>query len=163
MIRGSWHDVMQVCINGHKITEYAESQPESRQSFCADCGEKTIDACPKCGESIQGHHHMEDVYDFTDDYPVPKHCIHCGAAYPWQVAAIENLKEIFQESELSLQDREELDKALPDIMRDTPKTESASLKVKRIMAKLRKPLYDVAIKVVTDVASETTKKTLGLG
>ncbi len=55
-----------------------------------------------------------------------------------------------------------MDKALPDVLRDTPKTESASLKIKRILGKVGKPLYDVAIKVVTDIASEGAKKILGL-
>jgi len=68
-----------------------------------------------------------------------------------------------QESELSTQDREEIDKALPDVLGDTAKTESAALKVKRILGKIGKPAYEVVIKVVTDVASETAKKTLGLG
>jgi hypothetical protein len=31
------------------------------------------------------------------------------------------------------------------------------------MGKLGKPLYDISIKVVTDIASETAKKTIGLG
>lgn len=69
---------------------------------------------------------------------------------------------IVRESELSSQDLQDLDKALPDIVRDTPKTESASLKARRILEKMGKPLYDIAIKVFTDAASETAKKTLGL-
>jgi len=52
--------------------------------------------------------------------------------------------------------------ALPDVVRNTAKPESASLRLKRILGKLGKPLYDIAIKVTTDVASETAKKTLGL-
>jgi hypothetical protein len=51
---------------------------------------------------------------------------------------------------------------LSDVLQDTPRTESASLRLKRILGKLGKPLYDISIKVVTDIASDTTKKTLGL-
>lgn len=158
---GDRYDVMQVCVNGHQITVFAESQPDSRQNFCKDCGAKTIDACPDCGANIRGFLHMVGVLS-VEVPPVPKYCINCGAAYPWQSAAIENLNDILQESELSARDRQELDSALPDVLRDTPKTESASLKVKRILGKLGKPLYEVSIKVITDVASETAKKTLGL-
>ena len=93
---------------------------------------------------------------------LPKYCIECGTAYPWQTAAIENFMGIVREGELSPQDLQDLDKALPDIVRDTPKTESASLKARRILEKMGKPLYDIAIKVFTDAASETAKKTLGL-
>jgi len=72
------------------------------------------------------------------------------------------LKAVLQESELSAEDRQELETALPDILRDTPKTESAALKVKRILGKLGQSLYEIAIKVVTDVASETARKTMNL-
>jgi hypothetical protein len=152
---------MQVCVNGHQITDCADSQPESRQKFCKDCGAKTIDACLHCSSKVRGHHHLEGVSDYST-YPAPRYCIECGEPYPWQVSAIDNLKEVLKESELSAQDLQELDKALPDILRDTPKTESASLKMKRIFGKMGKPLYEVAMKVVTDIASETAKKTLGL-
>lgn len=45
---------------------------------------------------------------------------------------------------------------------DTPRTEAAALKLKRLLLKLGKASYEVGIKVVSDVASETAKKTLGL-
>jgi hypothetical protein len=45
---------------------------------------------------------------------------------------------------------------------DNPRTEVAALKLRRLMSKLGKPTYDVAIKVVSDVAAETVKKTFGL-
>jgi len=63
---------------------------------------------------------------------------------------------------LAAEDREEIERALPDVLRDTPKTESAALKVKRLLGKMGKPLYDIAIKVVSDAASETAQKTMGL-
>jgi hypothetical protein len=37
------------------------------------------------------------------------------------------------------------------------------VKLKRIMSKLGKPVYDISIKVVSDMASKTAKKTIGLG
>jgi hypothetical protein len=93
---------------------------------------------------------------------VPSYCYNCGAAYPWQQSAIDNLKEIFKESELSAEDVAIAEATLPDVLQDTPRTESASLKLRGIMGKLGKPLYDISIKVITDIASETAKKTLGL-
>jgi hypothetical protein len=67
-----------------------------------------------------------------------------------------------QEAELTAEDRDELESVLPDVVRDTPKSESAALRMKRVLSKVGKPLYDVALKVATDVAAETAKKTLGL-
>jgi hypothetical protein len=92
----------------------------------------------------------------------PAYCGGCGKAFPWQASAIENLREILLESELAAEDREEIERALPDVLRDTPKTENAALKVKRLLGKVGKPLYDIAIKVLSDVASETAQKAMGL-
>lgn len=158
---GDWYDIMQVCVNGHKITEYAQSQPEYRQKFCANCGEPTIDACPSCGANIRGHRHLEGVLHVGSS-PVPKYCINCGMGYPWQLSSIENLKEVLKEGGLTSQDIQEVEKALPDIVRDTKKSESAALKMKRILGKLGKDVYGVAVKVVSDIASEAAKKALGL-
>lgn len=151
-------DSMQVCANGHPITQYAATVPASRSKFCKDCGARTIDACEYCGNPIKVRHNSR----YQASHPIPKYCGDCGAAYPWQASAIENLKEIWHESELSPEDVQELDAALPDLLHDTPKTESASLRMKRILAKMGKPLYEVAIKVVTDIASDAAKKSLGL-
>lgn len=161
MNNDDWYDVMQVCLNGHKITEYAKSQSESRQNHCAECGERTLDACPGCGSSIRGYRHIGGVFHLNETL-VPKYCIDCGAAFPWQLESIENLTAILGEGALSQQDMEEVQAALPDLVRETARTESASLKTKRILGKLGKPVYEVAIKVISDVASETAKKTMGL-
>jgi hypothetical protein len=158
---GNWYDVMQVCMNGHKITEYAISQPESRQKFCELCGAETIDKCPECNTTIRGFRHIEGVFH-TSKKAVPKYCIECGAAYPWQASSIENLKDVLSESGLSQQDIQDIETALPDIVRDTTKTEGASLRIKRILGSLGKDFYSIVIKIVSDIASETAKKTLGI-
>jgi hypothetical protein len=49
-----------------------------------------------------------------------------------------------------------------DLTSDTPKAESAALRLKPILLKLGKVGYDLAIKIISDVASETVKKSLGL-
>lgn len=162
-IANTWdsYDVMQVCQNGHQITAFADSQPQSRQDFCEKCGAETIDSCPSCENKIRGYRNIPRVIGFPDT-PVPKYCIKCGTAYPWQQSSIDNLAEILRASELSPQDVEIIETALPYVLHDTPKTESSSLKVKRVLGKLGKPLYDISVKVITDIASETAKKTLGL-
>ena len=155
------------CLNGHFVTSLEhpptgrswtairnrlEHPPPPKQfpRFCSQCGVDNISACQHCQAPIEYVRSR------------PAYCGGCGKAYPWQAAAIENLRAILQEAELSTEDREEIDSALPDVVRDTPKSESAALSMKRVLGKIGKPLYDIALKVVTDVASETTKKTLGL-
>jgi hypothetical protein len=117
-------------------------------AFCTACGAATFTDCPHCHAAIEG-------------FPKPAYCGNCGKAYPWQ-QSIEKLQALLQESELNEEDRQEVEIALPDVMGNTPKTESAVLKVRHILGKLGKPFYEAAMKIFTDVASETAKKTLGL-
>jgi hypothetical protein len=160
---GDWTDQMQVCINGHIITAYAISEPESRKKFCSECGSPTINTCSACGAPIRGHRHIEGVIGLYDDAEPDKHCENCGSAFPWQDAAIENLRGLLREGDLTEQEAQEFESALPDILTDTPKTQLASLKLKRLLPKLGNSVYGIVIKVVSDVASETAKKALGLG
>jgi hypothetical protein len=47
-------DVMQVCLNGHVITDLADLHPERRRTACDRCGAATIDRCPTCGTKLPG-------------------------------------------------------------------------------------------------------------
>ena len=51
---------------------------------------------------------------------------------------------------------------VPDLTSDTAQAESAALRLKPILMRLGKVGYDVAVKIITDVASEVVKKTIGL-
>ena len=52
------YDVMQVCLNGHKITGRLKTQPFRHEKFCKECGEQTISACPSCNSVIRGDRHV---------------------------------------------------------------------------------------------------------
>lgn len=43
---------MQVCLNGHQITDSYNRSHTSRKDFCDKCGEKTIVFCPNCNEKV---------------------------------------------------------------------------------------------------------------
>jgi hypothetical protein len=73
---------MQVCENGHLITRYADSQPDSRKKRCPECGAVTLLACPKCNGKIPGHRHISGVL-CIDTTPPPSFCESCGEAFPW--------------------------------------------------------------------------------
>lgn len=79
----SWYDVMQVCENGHRITDTLSSHPEHGQERCSRCGAKTISKCPKCGEVIRGYYHVSGVISLHS-VPVKEFCHKCGDPYPWQ-------------------------------------------------------------------------------
>jgi hypothetical protein len=83
-------------------------------------------------------------------------------AYPWQEAALKHLQEILQLAELPDSDLQDAVGALPDVVRDTPKTQLAVLKFKNVLVKLKKPVADATKSVLTTVATEAAKKMLGL-
>lgn len=51
---------------------------------------------------------------------------------------------------------------LPTIATDTPQAAGAAQRLKELLPRLGKAAYDIAIKVISDLASETAKKLLGL-
>ena len=63
---------------------------------------------------------------------------------------------------LDKEDAAEVERIMPDVVSETPRTERAALRLKRILSKLGKATYDVAVNVISDIASETAKKILGL-
>jgi hypothetical protein len=77
-----WTDVLQACVNGHIITWYGESRPDSLKKRCPDCGSTTITKCPNCHHRLPGHKHMGIGY-MDPDSP-PDHCDECGEPFPWR-------------------------------------------------------------------------------
>lgn len=103
------YDVMQVCLNGHKITDRYASSPEFRQSSCDQCGADTIHECPECGTSIRGKYDVPGVVSLTSG-PDPKdYCHECGEPYPWADQA-----EDFANVDSSVLDPELADRALSE-------------------------------------------------
>lgn len=51
---------------------------------------------------------------------------------------------------------------IPAVAADTPQAAGAARRLKELLPKLGKAAYDIAIKVISDVASETAKKIMGL-
>ena len=93
-----YHDVQQVCLKGHQITDSYNQSPEFRKSYCDKCGEMTIYECPECNQSIKGHYYHEGVISIGDT-PVPTHCESCGKPFPWTLQKKEISKSINHQSE----------------------------------------------------------------
>jgi hypothetical protein len=79
-----YHDVQQVCLNGHQITDNYNRHPQHRKNFCDKCGEKTIYQCPECNHPIKGAYRVEGVIGVFET-PVPTHCENCGKPFPWTI------------------------------------------------------------------------------
>jgi len=61
---------------------------------------------------------------------------------------------------LDANDRRQLGQSLDDLVAESPKTDVASSQFKQIMKKVGKESYDLLKKVVTDLVSESIRKTL---
>jgi len=73
-------DVMQVCYNGHVITDLLKSCPQHRQDTCSQCGAATLDHCLTCGAELPG---AVPVPGLVGTRRPPGHCPRCGAPFPW--------------------------------------------------------------------------------
>lgn len=77
------YETMQVCLNGHPITDNYESRPEHRQPRCDECGEETITRCPNCNTKIRGEYKVDGVVAATGLRDPSDYCHDCGEPYPW--------------------------------------------------------------------------------
>jgi hypothetical protein len=75
-------DVMQVCRNGHVITDRLRSDPESGRTHCDRCGAATLDHCLTCGRELPSAGHLLGLVPIGS-WPAPRYCPTCGAAFPW--------------------------------------------------------------------------------
>lgn len=157
------YDVAQICVNGHLITDSAARYPQHRQKFCEKCGAAAIMACAACGASIRGDYHAEGVISFTSDYKVPAFCLECGRPYPWTAEQLRAGEELIDLAEhLSEQDRESLKAILPALSVDSPRTQVAIVRMRSFLSKAKAELVPAMKSVLTSIATDTVKKSLGL-
>jgi hypothetical protein len=75
-------DTMQVCRNGHVITDLLHTFPERAVSHCDRCGASTLDRCLTCGQEIPGAMYIPGAVPIGMPQ-APQYCSGCGAAFPW--------------------------------------------------------------------------------
>jgi hypothetical protein len=73
---------MQVCRNGHVITDLLGAFPERARSHCDRCGAETLTRCPTCGQPLPGAVLVPGLVP-VGSRSAPAHCAACGAAFPW--------------------------------------------------------------------------------
>lgn len=152
------YDTAQVCRNGHDVTASYHDFPEHRQKHCAQCGASTITACLCCSAEIRGYYRGSMS---LQAFVVPPFCHECGKPYPWTEAKQQAALELIDELDgLSSEERSALKGTLPDLVRDTPRSELAALRFKKLAAKVSRAAGDVLRKVVVDLAAEAIKKSL---
>ena len=85
----------------------------------------------------------------------------CGEPFPWTAAAFCAAEELAGElDDLSDDEKESLKKALPDLVRETPRVRLAETRFKKLMKKAGKEGVEGMRGLLTDIISETVRKTL---
>ncbi len=79
-------DVLQVCRNGHVITDRLRTCPEQALGHCDRCGAATLDHCLTCGRELPGAA-LGPVPAAIGKPRPPRYCPVCGAAFPWTTRA----------------------------------------------------------------------------
>ena len=154
-------DSAQICLNGHVVNWSASSRPEFNEKFCDKCGEPTITNCPACNAQIQGTRYTMGYTGPMGIAPmsIPSFCPNCGEPYPWIQAKIQAARHLAMELEgISQEDREVLANSINDIVKETPSTELAATRWKRILSKVGGPALNTAKEILVTVASETVRR-----
>jgi hypothetical protein len=153
--------VAEVCPNGHASTSSADTSPELREKFCSQCGEPTFTQCPSCKASIRGYYYVEGVIALGGSYEPPAFCHNCGSRFPWTERRIAGAVELVEVGAgLPAEELEQFRADLTELTRDSPKTQVASLRFKKVMAKVGTSVASGVRDIVVDVLSEAAKKAI---
>ncbi len=89
----------------------------------------------------------------------PSFCDRCGKPFPWTESALSAAKEYADElEELSNEDKLVLKGTFDDLASDSPRTEIAASRFKRILRKLTPDAAEVIRKTIVEIASSTAVK-----
>ena len=156
----SYYDVAQVCENGHVANSHVDTYPQHNQDHCDKCGIKTIVACPSCGTSIRGSYYVPGFIG-SENYTAPLFCYKCGEPFPWTVATLRAADDLADEMEgITDNEKESLKGSVRDLVRETPNTSVAETRFKKVMRKVGKESSEAMRSLLTDIVSETVRKTI---
>jgi hypothetical protein len=127
------------------------------------CGAEIITACPACQSPIPGDSTPAAMAELvaTDAYERPAYCPSCGEPFPWTVTALTAGRELALEMEgLSEAERQTLAGTLDDLLTETPRTQVAAVRFKKLLAKAGRSAADGLRSIMVDVMSEAAKKAI---
>lgn len=153
--------VAEACPNGHISTSSADQYPELREKFCSQCGEATTTQCPNCTASIRGYYYVEGVLSFGETYEPPAYCYNCGGSFPWTERKVASAVELVEVgADLTPEEIQQFRTDLTELTKDSPKTQVASLRFKKVMTKVGTSVASGVREIVVDVLSEAAKKAI---
>jgi hypothetical protein len=157
-----YYRTAQICLNGHVINDSADAYPEMNQTFCKECGQPTITNCSKYNQPIRGCYYEPGCF-FGGHYTPPAFCCNCGQPYPWTEAKLEAAKALIEDDEqLGLDEKGILSSALSDLIVDTPRTQLAISRFKKLTSKALSATGEGLKSILIEICSEAVKKSLGL-
>jgi hypothetical protein len=150
------YHIAQICTSGHLITDSYDLFEYERRNYCPKCGSPTITSCPSCGAELRGA-----VEGVICEVPIDAYCSSCGEPFPWTVKALDAVAAcIREEEELDAILAEKLIDSLPDIMAETPATNLATIRCKKVLASAGKFTVDAIRQFVIDFGCELAKRSL---
>ena len=153
------YDVGQICENGHVISGMAGTHPGHNQDFCETCGARTLVTCPCCSTTIRGQ--LPGMISFGRSYTAPAFCFKCGKPFPWTLAGLRAAEELADEMDvLTDQEKETLKASVHDLVRETPKSQVAKTRFKKIMRKVGREGSEAMRSVLTTLVSESVRSAM---
>ncbi|MFG5506158.1 DUF2321 domain-containing protein [Enterococcus faecalis] len=150
-----------ICLNGHQLCVTSNS-PIDPNEFCPKCSASVISTCQSCNAPIEGWYENDNiVYIGSRNAEKPAYCKKCATPYPWTEQILNNAIELIAlDDNLSDDDKQLIKTAIPDLLVDTPKTQLAEAKFKKVFPKVSTFVKDSMYNLLVDVLSDAAKKSL---
>jgi len=161
-------DVALACRNGHLINDRSRGDPSHNAPWCAICGSETISACPGCREPIAGFYYDKREPFETSAVPsgrslaqVPQYCHACGRPFPWTERVMSAARSLIRElAGLDPYERDQLRRSIDDIIRETPRTPMAVLRIQAALGRIGGDSATALRSLLISVANESVKRQL---
>jgi hypothetical protein len=151
-----YFDEALICENAHVINSAKKQFPDDNKDFCPNCGRKSLDKCLKCGTPFQGQKFIGNG-QLAANFRLQSFCYKCGNALPWTEKVVENACFIASEF-MDEHEQEELRKSIDEVIRQTPFSEVAARKIKKLVPKIANGAGTTFRNILTTILSETLKK-----
>lgn len=160
-------DVALICRNGHLINDRFRENPAANANRCSTCGAEPIASCPGCRESIRGFHYQQRDQLSQDQLPgtplgaVPQYCDACGRPFPWTERAMSAARALIRElAALDSYERDLLRRSIDHIIRETPQTPLAILRIRTALSRLEGETAAALRELLLSVANDAVKQRL---